>query len=297
MTIFAFAPRRLTLLAMFGSFLSGVALGSLAFPNGWEYGLSAGIVLFGCALIGQKTTRLVCLILVLAFIGYSWAAYHADRLLLSDTFHYSGRVRVESVAFRRPPQQRVVLRLLDGQYAGANIRTYVYDWQHGPGTVLQIALSVSPSQHRSDLGYNLIGSASNVRGASVIATPNQVYSFRQRMQERVGASLPEPYASLAVGLVTGLNDNFDASFKDDLERTGTTHLVAVSGYNLTIVALVLRRLGQRYRRWLGFLLAFLGIALYVVIAGGNPSILRGHALPSFPLLRLELGGRRTDCRW
>jgi competence protein ComEC len=108
--------------------------------------------------------------------------------------------------------------------------------------------------------------------------------LRSRMTAQVGSSLPEPYASLALGLVTGVNDAFDTEFKEQLRTTGTTHIVAVSGYNLTIVALLLRRWGNRRSRWLGLGLAVGGIVFYVLLAGANPSIMRGAVVAGLALL-------------
>src|SRR6266540_3650937 len=112
------------------------------------------------------------------------------------------------------------------------------------------------------------------------------------MQQRVAACLPEPYASLALGLLSGTSDSFDAEFKTDLQRTGTTHLVAVSGYNVMIVAMMLQYLGRRKNETTGFLLACGGLVLYVVLAGAGASIMRG-VIMAFLVLGASLMGRIT----
>lgn len=87
--------------------------------------------------------------------------------------------------------------------------------------------------------------------------------------------LPASSAGLLIGIVLGVKTSVSASLQQSLQSTGTTHIIAASGMNVTLVAGVLISvLGRLFRRQIGIGIA-LGVVLwYVLISGVQPSILR-----------------------
>lgn len=86
--------------------------------------------------------------------------------------------------------------------------------------------------------------------------------------------LSEPQASFAAGLVVGVKDGFPLDLKQIFINTGVIHLVAVSGYNITIVSKLfsvwLRPLG----RYAAFFVGTLAILAFIIFAGGQASVVR-----------------------
>ncbi len=87
--------------------------------------------------------------------------------------------------------------------------------------------------------------------------------------------LPQPQASLAVGMLLGGSAGLAPAFRRDLQAAGLGHLVAVSGFNIVVVAaglnaVLLRLLGRR----LSLLPSLAGIAAYTALAGAPPSAVR-----------------------
>lgn len=293
MTFVQLAPKRFRLILVLIGYLLGLGVGSYFAWGVTEYMVYIALALLGLGfMVRSYWLGLVLLTLGSAVIGYSWAAYHVQKVTLPEPTTYHGLIQVTSVRWSGAPQQRVLATLLEGEYKGTSVQSYTYDFAYSPGTQLLVQTELQPSKYKSDRGRNVLGQANDLEVLEEAQPPSWLYAFRERLQLRMGATLPEPYASLAVGLLTGVNDNFDTNFKEDLQRTGTTHLVAVSGYNLTIVALLLRRLGQRKSRALGFALALASILFYIVLAGANPSILRGAAM-AFLTLWATTAGRLT----
>jgi len=70
-----------------------------------------------------------------------------------------------------------------------------------------------------------------------------VYSLRNRLSQTLATILPEPQASLAQGIILGIRGNIPAQVKTDFSRSGTAHLLAISGLHLSIVAGILLSLG------------------------------------------------------
>jgi len=107
--------------------------------------------------------------------------------------------------------------------------------------------------------------------------------------------MPEREADLARGFVLGDDEHIDPSTAEDFRRAGLSHLLAVSGQNVALLALLamplLAALGMPLRTRLLWILA--AIAVYVSLAGGGPSIVRAGVMGGLSLLA-TLAGRRSS---
>jgi competence protein ComEC len=119
--------------------------------------------------------------------------------------------------------------------------------------------------------------------------------LRARGSEGLGRGMPAREAALARGFVLGEDEGIDAKTEEDFRRAGLSHLLAVSGQNVTLLALLamplLGALGVPLRERLVWVLAL--IAVYVPVAGAGPSIQRAGVMGALGLLA-TLGGRRTS---
>ncbi len=123
-----------------------------------------------------------------------------------------------------------------------------------------------------------------------------VYTLREHLAEALGSVLPEPQASLAQGLVLGLRGDIPLEVRQEFARTGTAHLLAISGVNLSIVAGILLSLagwllGRRYGVYIWISLAT--IWLYAILTGGSAPVLRAAIMASL-FLATELLGRQRN---
>lgn len=62
-----------------------------------------------------------------------------------------------------------------------------------------------------------------------------IYSLRERLAASLAAALPEPQASLAQGILLGLRAGIPDSLNEAFSRTGTAHLLAISGLHMSII--------------------------------------------------------------
>lgn len=119
--------------------------------------------------------------------------------------------------------------------------------------------------------------------------------IRTRAETALGRGMPAPEAALARGFVLGEDERIDPSTVEDFRRAGLSHLLAVSGQNIALLALLamplLAVLGMPLRVRLAWVLA--AIAVYVPLAGGGPSIVRAGVMGGLSVLA-TLGGRRTS---
>jgi len=104
--------------------------------------------------------------------------------------------------------------------------------------------------------------------------PDTLEQLRRRFDAGLQSALPEPLASFGLGLLIGQRNTLPANVSQALLMVGLTHIIAVSGYNLTIILRAARKmLGERSK----FQTTACSIALMAVflgIAGASPSIVR-----------------------
>jgi len=123
-----------------------------------------------------------------------------------------------------------------------------------------------------------------------------VYWLRNRLSQTLAEVLPEPQASLAQGIVLGIRYNIPAEIKDNFVQTGTAHILAISGVNLSIMVGMLLSIGIWLfgkRRYIYIWLALGIIWFYTLITGMNPPVVRGAIMASLFLSAELLGRQRT----
>jgi len=123
-----------------------------------------------------------------------------------------------------------------------------------------------------------------------------VYSLRNRLSQTMAEVLPEPQASLAQGIILGKRGTIPSPLRDDFTRTGTAHLLAISGLHLSIVAGILLSLGIWLfgrRRYTYIWLALGVIWLYAILTGMHPPVVRAAIMVSL-FLTAELLGRQRS---
>ena len=123
-----------------------------------------------------------------------------------------------------------------------------------------------------------------------------VYSARNRLSQTLATVLPEPQASLAQGILLGIRGNIPSLVKADFSRTGTAHILAISGLHLSIVAGILLSFSIWLfgrRRYTYIWLALGAIWLYALITGMHPPVVRGAIMASLFLTAALLGRQRS----
>jgi competence protein ComEC len=101
--------------------------------------------------------------------------------------------------------------------------------------------------------------------------------------------LPEPEAGLAAGILIGLRERVDRELASDFTTAGVSHVVAISGWNIAIVAAAVGALGGSLGRRRRSVLTMLAIVAYVAFSGASPSVVRAAAMAGVVLLARESG--------
>ncbi len=101
-----------------------------------------------------------------------------------------------------------------------------------------------------------------------------LFSIKRRFVSNLERALGEPHAALAAGLVVGEKSALGKSLLDDFRIVGLIHIVVLSGFNITIVGVALRRMLSRLPRVWGISIGGAGIILFGVLVGGGATVVR-----------------------
>lgn len=123
----------------------------------------------------------------------------------------------------------------------------------------------------------------------------QALSFRQRLVGVMTASLPPTQAALLAGIGLGGNEGLPPEVEEAFRRTGSYHILAVSGSNVAFVVGVVLALLHRLHvgRKTATALALPAVVAYVFMTGAGPSVSRAGIMAVLSLLGLLLV-RRYD---
>ncbi|HSW66711.1 MAG TPA: ComEC/Rec2 family competence protein [Bacillota bacterium] len=121
------------------------------------------------------------------------------------------------------------------------------------------------------------------RGAS------PVDELRRRFAAGVQSALPDPQASFGLGLLIGQRSTLPADASRVLLMAGLTHLIAVSGYNLTIIVQAVRRAARARSAYQTLVFTVALISLFLLLTGSSPSIVRASIISIMGLLAWYYG--------
>lgn len=115
-----------------------------------------------------------------------------------------------------------------------------------------------------------------------------LYKLKTSMLGVISRILPEPESALLGGILLGTRD-FSDELSEDFRTTGTAHIVAISGFNVTIVAGIFDAMLRRFGRKVSFYGSLLGILGLVIITGAQASVVRAGIMGAFILLAQRAG--------
>jgi len=119
---------------------------------------------------------------------------------------------------------------------------------------------------------------------------NQKNIFSQQIDK----TLPEPHASLLNGILFGSKAAIPREFFTNLQKTGTLHIIALSGYNISILlAAIFALFTPIFGKRPSALIAIFSIISFVLFVGPNPPVVRAAIMGSLTLLALFTGRTKS----
>lgn len=120
------------------------------------------------------------------------------------------------------------------------------------------------------------------------------YNLKDISLKNVYRLFLDPEASLLAGILLGVDSGLPPRVRQAFNDTGTAHIIAISGFNIAVIAGVLafifsRMLGPRR----GAVVAAAGILFYAFFVGADPSVVRATIMGLVALLAVQVGRRQA----
>lgn len=312
--------------------LAGVAAGILAAdlqaaPPLLGMGIAAIAIIGLGVLIGSSSTTgggllLIGVVLASASIG-AWRQAATDPsspsdipsvvvLVDGDEHDLAGTVMDDP----RPREDRMQLVLgeltvaMDGRPTALADRLLVWmprGIDAGSGDRLRLRARIELAEdfdgfaYREYLARQGVGAIGRPRFAEVISTASGPSAFlagtRGTLLHGLNSIVPEPEAALGAGILLGVRASIAPEINDAFATAGLTHVVAISGWNIAIVAALVAAMARPLERrpggrWTTALVAASTVGGYVLLTGASPSVVRA-ALMAGAMLVARLGGSRA----
>jgi competence protein ComEC len=303
------------------AFLGGIIFGSLVMLPAWGWALLAGLFL-GLSLSARRL-QLSPFLLFLGMVLVLGAMRYQVTIPRFDAFHiafYNDRDYdlLVTGTLSEPPDYRdeyTNLRLKvtavdtgDSELPIANSlllarvpknQTYAY------GDVVRLRGKLKTPPENEDFSYRDYLAAKNIHAymtnAEVTILPGQdgnpifatLYAFKQRSLEHVYRMFPDPESSLMAGILLGVDTGLTRELQQAFKNTGTAHIIAISGFNISIIAGIFFAF---FSKWLGerrgALAAILGIIFYTLLVGADAAVVRAAIMGSLALFARQVGRRQ-----
>jgi competence protein ComEC len=178
------------------------------------------------------------------------------------------------------------------------------DWRYGDRLRLEGEL-VTPSEseefsYRDYLSRQGVYAYMAYPRASLVAhTPGNrfmaaIYALKGRLLQTIYRQFPDPEASLMAGILLGVEAGIPPDVRQAFQDTGTAHIIAISGFNMAIVAGLFAGLfGRLLGRRKGAVAAVIAIALYTVLVGANAAVVRAAIMGGLGVFAAQVGRRQS----
>lgn len=100
---------------------------------------------------------------------------------------------------------------------------------------------------------------------------------------------PEPQASLLSGILIGTKAQMPGSLYSALQKTGTLHMIALSGQNISLVISLIAFLLQGLGKRLSSLITIIIIIIFILFVGPSASAIRSGLMGGFVMVSIIFG--------
>lgn len=274
---------------VFGLFLASLLGGSFYFIKDWRY------VLFAFALV---------------FFSLGYLRVHVVPHVLSGESQreIGNEITIEGVVVDEPDvretHQRVLVKDDKGERTLAVLPRYP-ELSYGE-RVLVSGTRTRPEAFETESGrvfrYDEYLRARGIGSLLSYASVEEVHpregwyrlhgvlsDIRNMLEDGIALAVPEPEASLALGMLLGGKQGLGSELLNAFTAVGLLHIVVLSGYNVMVVAETVLRALKRFGKRTALVISGVVLVLFVVMAGGGSAALRALLMALIALVARYTG--------
>ena len=256
--------------------------------------------------INKKEIFIFGVLVIVALVRF---LFFTPRPIDSFDMAVGNKVIIEGVVADFPDEriynQRITLRP-DGQKFNVLVVTDLYkDISYGDKFQVEGVLE-SPENFETDTGreFNYKRYLANRDIFYIIKNPKMdllsqnngniikkaLFKLRKSFIEKINLSIPQPESSLMNGILLGERGGFDTEQNEEFINTGTIHIVALSGYNITVVANGIVGFFRSFlSATLSIYIGMIGIVLFVILSGVQATAVRAGIMACIAFLGKTTG--------
>ncbi len=118
-----------------------------------------------------------------------------------------------------------------------------------------------------------------------------IYFLREKIEGKLTLLLHEPEGGLLHGLLLGGSKQMSQDLQNAFRKAGLSHIVVISGFNITIILKVFHDLIARFWRRLAFAGGILAVLVFVVLTGADSAVVRAGIMGGVMILGYQIGRR------
>ena len=310
------------ILSLVFGFILGIFVGSFVFP-GWGLILTTicfGLLIFGYSFFVEKNRRLALFFISIFLLG---GAFGLTRMHFSDNYRVSTltqfadkKTEFVGIIVDEPDVREKVTMLsvlLQSAKVGTTtvpfsekiiISTELYP-QFNYGDQISFTAKISvPDKIESNGREFDYGGYLRVRGVWYTAgfvypklisenhgsiIKKYLFKIKNAFVAAMNRAIPPPESDLSAGLLLGAKQSLGKERLSEFARAGVSHVVVLSGYNITIVAESVIAFFSFLPATFSFLIGATAIILFTILAGGGASALRATIMVLVALLARQFG--------
>lgn len=228
-----------------------------------------------------KLCSLVSIILLGFFYYYFYGSVHKDNIVFDKNIIFKG------IVYEEPnyglESQEINISLQNPYKGEVKVYSSVFPQFHY-GDLLEFKGVVKKSSF-GDFNISSLPRIEIIKDNQGNGFKANLYKIKNILISNLQEILPVQKSALASGLLFGEQSEFSKEFKENMKNSGTTHLVALSGYNIAIIGLaVSAALSFIINRQKAFYISVLVIIAFVLMTGAEESVVRAAIMGIIALI-------------
>ncbi len=257
--------------------------------------LAAMLGFFYLLLIDKKTIAFLFLFIIFGTTYFNLFSYFQFKNI---NIPYNENLKFEGIVTnaRDGSVQQLEISLLGEHRGKINLKTARYpEFNYGDKIKFEGAIKEVSGEYKNYyLTKNIVGEI-NFPTIKVVSADNgsfvksQLFNLRNKIRNVFQSILSKEKAAFLAGITIGSREDFSKEFKEKMSLSGTTHLVALSGYNITIIILAASVFfSSIFSTATSFYFNILTVILFVIMTGAEASVVRAAIMGVIVVLSQRL---------